>query len=138
MLSEYLTLLTEVEGMTGLSAAYVRSDGKTLIPEGKVSSICGDVSACKTWIMLDIARAVAGRGGRVLWWDFEDSKESLLERCAAIGFGADEGLGNIGFVPPALADDPMLVKQAALWVQQGDVPGLVVIDALWRVCGMPV
>ena len=130
MLSEYLVLLTEVEAMTGLAAAYVRSDGKSLLPEGKVSSICGDVSACKSWILLEIARAVAGRGGRVLWWDFEDSKESLLDRCAALGFGADEGLGNIGFVPPAVADEPGLVKQAALWVKQGDAPGLVVIDAL--------
>ena len=130
MLSEYLTLLTEVGGMTGLSAAYVRSDGAALIPEGKVSSICGDVSACKTWILLDIARAVAGRNGRCLWWDFEDSKEALLERCAAIGFGVDEGLGNVGFIPPALGDDPGLVKQAALWVKQGDAPGLVIIDAM--------
>ena len=129
-LSEYLTLMTEVEGMAGLNAAYVRSDGVALIPEGKVSSIIGDVSTCKTWILLDIARWIAGRGGRVLWWDFEDSKETLLDRCAAIGFGPDEGLGNIGFVPPALADDPGVVKQAALWVQQGEVPGLVVIDAL--------
>ena len=129
-LSEYLTLLTEIEGMAGLNAAYVRSDGVALIPEGKVSSIIGDVSTCKTWILLDIARWIAGRGGRVLWWDFEDSKETLLDRCAAIGFGPDEGLGNVGFVPPALADEPGLVQQAALWVRQGDVPGLVVIDAL--------
>ena len=129
-LSEYLVLLTEVEGMTGLSAAYVRSDGATIIPEGKVSSIYGNPSCCKSWILLDIARAVAGGGGRVLWWDFEDSKESLLERCAAIGFGPDEGLGNVGFIPPAVADDPGLVKQAALWVKQGNGPGLVIIDAL--------
>ena len=129
-LSEYLVLLTDVEGMSGLAAAYVRSDGATLIPEGKISSVYGNPNVCKSWILLDIARAVAQRGGRVLWWDFEDSKESLLERCAAIGFTAEDGLGNIGFIPPAVADDPGLVQQAALWVQHGDGPGLVVIDAL--------
>ena len=129
-LSEYLVLMTEVEGMTGLAAVYVRSDGATIIPEGKISSVYGNPSCCKSWILLDIARAVASKGGRVLWWDFEDTKESLLDRCAAIGFGADDGLGNIGFIPPAVADDPGLVKQAALWVKQGDGPGLVIIDAL--------
>ena len=129
-LSEYLVLLTEVEAMMGLSAAYVRSDGACIVPEGKISSIYGNPSSCKSWILLDIARAVAGRGGRCLWWDFEDTKESLLERCAAIGFGPEDGLGNIGFIPPVVADDPMLVKQAALWVKQGSGPGLVVIDAL--------
>ena len=130
LLSEYLVILSDAEAMPGLSAVYVRSDGAALIPEGKVSSICGDPSSCKSWIMLDVARAVASAGGRVLWWDFEDSLDSLLERCAAIGFGADDGLGNVGFLPPAVADDPGLVKQAALWVKQGDGPGLVIIDAM--------
>ena len=129
-LSEYLVLLTEIEGMPGLAAAYVRSDGATIIPEGKVSSIYGNPSTCKSWILLDIARMVAGTGGRVLWWDFEDTKESLLGRCGEIGFGPDDGLGNIGFIPPAVADDEGLVKQAALWVKQGTGPGLVIIDAL--------
>ena len=129
-LSEYLTLMTEIQGMAGLNACYVRADGVALIPEGKVSSIIGDVNSCKTWLLLDIARKVAGNGGRVLWWDFEDSKETLLDRCQALGFGAEQGLGNVGFVPPALADDPGLVIQAALWVQQGEIPGLVVVDAL--------
>ena len=129
-LSEYLVLMTEIEGMPGLAAAYVRSDGATIIPEGKVSSIYGNPSCCKSWILLGHSAGVAGLGGRVLWWDFEDSKESLLDRCAAIGFGPDDGLGNIGFIPPAVADDPALVQQAALWVKQGTGPGLVVIDAL--------
>lgn len=129
-LSEYLTPMTEIQGMAGLNAAFVRTDGQALIPEGKISSIIGDVNTCKTWILLDIARTVAANGGRVLWWDFEDSKETLLGRCKDIGFGAEQGLGNVGFVPPALADDSGLVIQAALWVQQGETPGLVVVDAL--------
>ena len=129
-LSEYLVILTDAEAMPGLSAVYVRTDGAAIIPQGKVSSICGDPSCCKSWILLDIARAVASMGGRVLWWDFEDSLASLLERCAAIGFGPKEGLGNVGFLPPDVADDPGLVRQAALWVRQGSAPGLVIIDAL--------
>ena len=52
MLSEYLTLLTDVEGMTGLSAAYVRShDGKALIPGGQgIQYLRRSCPCCKTWI----------------------------------------------------------------------------------------
>ena len=86
-------------------------------------------SGGKSFIALDIARAVARRGGRVLWWDFEDTKETLLTRANAIGFGIDDGLDNVGYVPAALADDANALALATHWVKQGDVAGLVVIDA---------
>ena len=86
-------------------------------------------SGGKSWIALDIARSVTLNGGRVLWWDFEDTKGTLLTRADAIGYGVDDGLGLVGWCPPALADDAKALQQAALWVKQGDAIGLVVIDA---------
>ena len=123
MLSEYLVLLSDIAGGPKTPAAYVRTDGATIIPEGLVSSILGDPSMGKSWLLLEIAIAVARAGHRVLWWDFEDSKETVLERCGVLGFGIGDGLGNIGFIPPAVADDPGLIQQAALWVQQGERAG---------------
>ena len=128
-LADYLVLMTDVGKVPPPPAAYMRSDGETLIPENTISSIYGMPSGCKSFIALDIARAVARSGGRVLWWDFEDTKETLKRRCHAIGFGVDDGLDNLGYVPAALADDANALALATHWVKQGDAMGLVVIDA---------
>ena len=128
-LADYLVLLTDVGKVSPPPAAYMRSDGATLIPEKTLSAIYGMPSGGKSFIALDVARAVARQGGRVLWWDFEDTKETLLTRANAIGFGIDDGLDNVGYVPAALADDANALALATHWVKQGDVAGLVVIDA---------
>ena len=82
----------------------------------------------KSFVALDMARAVAQRGGRVVWWDFEDTAATLRGRCDAVGFA--EGLDNVYFALPSMVDDPAAMKQAALFVNQGDAKGMVVIDAV--------
>ena len=128
-LSEYLTPLTEVGATPPPPPAYMRSDGATILPEGCLSSFYGMPSMCKSWLALDAARAVTRNGGRVLFWDFEGNKEQLKRRADAIGYDVDDGLANLNHAAPALADDPMAMAHAALWVKQGDATGLVVIDA---------
>ena len=128
-LSDYLVLLTDVGKVSPPPAAYMRSDGATLIPECTLSAIYGMPSGGKSFIALDVARSVAQQGGRVLWWDFEDTKETLLTRANAIGFGELDGLDNVGYVPAALADDANALALATHWVKQGEIAGLVVIDA---------
>ena len=128
-LSDYLVLLTDVAITPPPPAAYMRSDGATLLPEGKLSSFYGMPDVCKSWLALDAARAVTRNGGRVVFWDHEDTKETLLRRAEAIGYGIEDGLDRLAYLPPSLSDDPVAIKQAALWVKQGDATGLVVIDA---------
>ena len=65
-----------------------------------------------------------------MWWDFEDTPETLRGRCDDVGFDADDGLGNVYFALASLADDEAALKQAALFVRQGEVTGLVIIDAV--------
>ena len=128
-LADYLTLLSDVATCVPPPAAYMRSDGATLIPENTLSAIYGMPSGGKSWVALDVARTVAERGGRVLYWDFEDTKETLLTRSFATGMVDYGVLANIAHVTAALADDKTALQQAALWVKQGDVAGLVIIDA---------
>ena len=129
-LESYLTPLTKVDDTTVPDAAYKRNDGATLLPEGKLSSLHGMPSIGKSFVALEIVRAVAKRGGRVLWWDFEDTAETLRGRCDDIGFGEADGLGKVYFALASLADDEAALKQAALFVKQGKVTGLVIIDAV--------
>ena len=128
VLVSYLTPLTAVEDVELPSAAYRRSDGETLLPEGKLSALHGMPSIGKSFVALDMARSVAERGGRVVWWDFEDTAATLRGRCDAVGFV--EGLENVYFALPSMVDDPAAMKQAALFVNQGEAKGMVVIDAV--------
>ena len=77
VLVPYLTPLTAVLDVELPSAAYRRSDGETLLPEGKLSALHGMPSIGKSFVALDMARSVAERGGRVVWWDFEDTAADL-------------------------------------------------------------
>ena len=65
-----------------------------------------------------------------MWWDFEDTAETLRGRCDDVGFDDADGLGNVFFALASLADDEAALKQAALFVKQGKVTGLVIIDAV--------
>ena len=127
-LESYLTPLTAVHDLAIPSPAYIRSDGETVLPEGKLSALHGMPSIGKSFVALDMARAVAQRGGRVVWWDFEDTAETLRGRCDAVGF--TEGLDNVYFALPSMVDDLAAMKQAALFVNQGEAKGMVVIDAV--------
>ena len=129
-LESYLTPLTAVNDLSTPSAAYMRNDGAILLPEGKLSALHGMPSIGKSFVALEIVRAVARRGGRVLWWDFEDTAETLRGRCDDVGFDDADGLGNVFFALASLADDEAALKQAALFVKQGKVTGLVIIDAV--------
>ena len=129
-LESYLTPLTEVNDLATLSAAFQRNDGATLLPEGKLSALHGMPSIGKSFVALEIVRAVAKRGGRVLWWDFEDTAETLRGRCDDLGFTDADGLGNVYFALASMAEDEAALKQAALFVTQGTVTGLVIIDAV--------
>ena len=128
VLVSYLTPLTAVDDFPIPSPAYVRSDGETVLPEGKLSALHGMPSIGKSFVALDMARAVAQRGGRVVWWDFEDTAETLRGRCDTVGFA--EGLDNVYFALPSMVDDIAAMKQAALFVNQGEAKGMVVIDAV--------
>ena len=128
VLTTYLTPLTAVHDLAIPSPAYIRSDGETVLPEGKLSALHGMPSIGKSFVALDMARAVAQRGGRVVWWDFEDTAETLRGRCDAVGFA--EGLDNVYFALPSMVDDIAAMKQAALFVNQGEAKGMVVIDAV--------
>ena len=127
--TDYLVDLDALDSLPEIPPILSRSDGETLIPEGKLSSIYGLPSTGKSWVAVMVAVSVARSGGRVLYWDFEDKPQTLLSRCNAIGFGVADGRQRIKWGRPSMADDPGALKQAALWVKGGDVPGLLIIDA---------
>ena len=62
-----------------------RSDGATLLYQGKMNCLFGEPSTGKSWIALMAAYEVVLMGGKVLWWDFEDSPDTMARRAESLG-----------------------------------------------------
>ena len=128
-MADHVVDLDDLDTLPVLPSILTRHDGETVIPEGKLSAIYGLPSVGKSWVALLTAREVASTGGRVLWWDFEDKPATLKKRCDALAFTREDGRGNLRWARPSLADDDKAMAQAVLWLQQGERPGLLIIDA---------
>ncbi len=119
-----------------LPAAYTRSDGETIIYAGRVSSIYGRPGCGKSFIALDVAKQSLARGSHVLWIDAEDNAETLGRRADLLGCPDAKG-DNFWFSAPELIHDDKAMAEIIWWLERGDYPGLVIIDAC-ESAGCPV
>lgn len=116
---------------TKLPAVLQRSDGETLLYAGKLNSVFGTPGSGKSWIALIMAEQTVHQGGRVLWWDFEDSPATFKRRAALLGFDPVSFKDDFRFVIPDLIDAPNALSEAQAWLCDAIDPNksLVVIDA---------
>lgn len=113
-----------------------RSDGQTLLYEGKLNTIVGEPSTGKSWIALMAVIQALRSGARVVWWDFEDSPSTLSARLTALGAGELIESENLVYVTPDLAEDADEMARTALWMRRDWRAGLVVIDSV-ESAGLP-
>ena len=109
-----------------------REDGKPLIYAGMHNVIYGLPGSGKTWVALKAALSAIERGGRVLWWDFEDPAKRLALKAKTLGGDALATIMNqnkFGFAGPSLADNDEAMAQMGAWLGFGRTHSLVVIDA---------
>lgn len=123
------TLPIVVGAVSEIPAVLVRSDGETLLYEGRLNSIFGEPGMGKSWVALMAVIQALRSGARVAWWDHEDRPGTLAARLKALG--AEELIGpNLVYVTPDLVEDPLEIAVMAQWLRRGDRPGLVVIDSV--------
>ena len=119
-----------------LPTAYTRNDGATLVYEGMLNTFYGLPGVGKTWVAIDCAKEVIGQGGRVLWWDYEDSTATLGGRAKLLDFVDAADQSKLGFIDAAITDVEIgmvfVIKELAEWVMGGERPGMVVIDSADR------
>ena len=120
----------DVDPTPKLPAMLERSDGETLIYDGKLNSIFGEPGGGKSWVALITAVSKVRTGGRCVWWDFEDSASTLSARLQTLDALDVLESGRLKFATPAMQEYPAAILQAALWLSQGEVPGMVVIDSV--------
>ncbi len=131
-----LKLLPHTEPLDGepqpkLPAVLTRSDGETLIYEGRFNSIHGAPGEGKTWVSLFAVVEAIRQGSRVAIWDFEDRASTTATRLRAIGAVdvLDHADTELVYVRPSLAEDAKAQAALIRILQGGERTGLVVIDA---------
>ena len=75
------------------------------------------------------AVAALRRGSRVVYWDAEDRPASLATRLSALDAADLIGAPSLVYAVPDLADNPIGLGHAVLWLMGGKRPGVVTIDA---------
>ena len=134
-LAQYVRAVT-LDVADVLPTIYTRSDGGTLLYEGKLNTLYGLPGVGKTWIAIDCAKEVTAQGGRVIWWDYEDKPDTLGNRAKLLGFGDAGNQEKVLFVDAAVTENEMntsrIIKALLAWVMGGERPGLIVLDAAER------
>ena len=119
-----------------LPALLTRSDGATIFYAQKINTVFGEPGMAKSWIALETAIAALEKGGRVLWWDFEDKPDTLYRRAKAIDKLDLITGGNVAFIKDnnilELDEDglpnPALLS-AVEWLVEGGIYSVFIIDA---------
>lgn len=77
-----------------------RTDGANLLYPAKIHAFNGESESGKTWAALHTAAQIITAGGHVLYVDFEDGPETLLERLHALGVPHDAACRHVHYVRP--------------------------------------
>ncbi len=115
-----------------LPALLKRSDGQTILYEGRLNTIYGEPAQGKTWIAIITVIEAIRSGARVVFWDFEDKPETLATRLDALGAADLIGSPELAYAVPGLADAQNslpAIGSFCQWMEWGQRPGLVVIDS---------
>ena len=113
-----------------LPAAFVRSDGATLLYEGRGNSFFGEPSSCKSFTALMVVIQQLKAGRRVIWWDNEDRATSLAKRLQILGEGDLIGHEALAWRTGDMHLSPTAMAEALEYLGGGNGPGLVVVDSV--------
>ncbi len=127
-IGEPLSLVTDDERVEP-PQILVRTDGIGLIYEGRLNVLFGMAESGKTWLALLACIQEIRKGNNVVFYDFEDYRDSARERMVAIG-ATDEELDRFFY---ARVEGPMgedIWKHEVSKQIEELAPTLVVIDSL--------
>ena len=63
----------------------VRNDGRAIFYERRYNSLFGASGVGKSWVLIETSKQAAEAGGRVIFWDWEDTPDTLVARLLVMG-----------------------------------------------------
>ena len=120
----------EIDGAK-LPALVQRTDGETVLYAGKLNDAHGLPGSGKSWVAIIAAHEAVLRGGNVIYWDFEDTRQTFKRRALMLGFDPLTHAENFKYLRGEVQASPAAVLEAQIWLQKAMDPqySLVVIDA---------
>ena len=108
-----------------------RTDGETVLYAGKLNTIYGLPGSGKSWVAIVAVLEAVLRGGNVMYWDFEDTRQTFKRRSLMMGFDPQVHADNFKYIRGDLHTSPAAVLEAQQWLSTAVDPvcSLVVIDA---------
>jgi hypothetical protein len=130
-LDAFTVTFSETVDLTPLPAVVERTDGATVLYAGKLNWVFGWPGGGKSWLALIACHFAVLRGGRAMYWDFEDTPATFQRRAVLIGFNPALYADSFRYVTPGLANAPAAVQEAQAWLADAMDPqqSLVAIDA---------
>ena len=112
-----------------LPPAFTRTDGATLLYEGRYNTLTAETAQGKSWLalMVTIERLRAGRN--VFWLDFEDRPTTFATRLQKLNATDLIGTPELKWATGELTEYPLALAEALTHLGGGNGPGLVVIDS---------
>ena len=122
------------------TAMLQRSDGSTLLYDGKLNFLFGTPGSGKSWVALYCVIETLLRGRRAIYWDHEDTPGTLSRQSKLMGLDLAEYWRDGQFTylrpgvegstkPNAPLDRSRAMAEALAWVKESDGPTLIVIDS---------
>ena len=110
-------------------ALLTRSDGATLLYEGRFNTIYGETAMGKTWLAVMSLIPHLRRGGKAVWIDNEDRPKTLAERLQALRATDLIGAPGLEFYNAEFLESPGAIADTLEWLADSPFPGLVTLDS---------
>ena len=129
-----LTLADFTQEVTLLDAeklppAFTRSDGATLLYEGRFNTLTAETAQGKSWLALMVAIERLRAGRNVFWLDYEDRPSTFATRLQKLNATDLIGTPELKWATGELTEYPLALAEALTHLGGGNGPGLVVIDS---------
>ena len=130
-LADFTAVWDDEVDLSPLPALLRRDDKGTVLYASKLNWIFGLPSSGKTWLSIIALEQAILCGGRVLVFDFEDSKATFQRRTHLLGLDPKRHTDNLIYTLPGIMDNPSVLDKAQEWLMKADNPvfSQVVIDA---------
>jgi hypothetical protein len=123
-----LTALIEGGDLEQPAELLTRTDGQSLLYRGKLHSTSGEPEAGKGWLATAGSAECLAAGEVVIYIDFEDSPQTLVQRLLALGVQADHITAGLLYIRP---DEPFTdISSAELQQAIARQPALAILDGV--------
>jgi hypothetical protein len=111
-------------------AVFERDDGVRLFYAACINALYGESESLKSWIVAVITAQLLTVDRHVVWVDFEDGPETLIERLRALGVQPEQIRANLTYINPTGPLDELAQAVVQEAIELKGPPALAVIDGV--------